>query len=54
MTVGEVSEYLRVHRATIYKLLKRGGIPAFRIGTDWRFNSETIDRWLTEQASIKD
>ena len=45
MTVREVSAYLRVHRSTIYRLLKRHQIPAFHMGSDWRFNIEEIDRW---------
>ena len=45
MTLEEVSRYLHVHRSTIHRLLKRGEIPAFRIGSDWRFNIETIDMW---------
>jgi len=45
MTVAELSVYLRVHRSTIYRLLKKGDLPAFRIGSDWRFNVEEIDGW---------
>ena len=48
MTLEEVSRYLHVHRSTVYRLLKRGEIPAFRIGSDWRFNIETIDIWRSE------
>jgi excisionase family DNA binding protein len=43
MKVTEVSEYLRVHRSTIYRLLRFQAIPGFRIGSDWRFNREDID-----------
>lgn len=50
MTVHEVSTYLRVHPSTIYRLLKRHQIPGFRIGSDWRFNIEEIDRWRLEQV----
>jgi excisionase family DNA binding protein len=50
MTVREVAAYLRVHPATIYKLLKRHQIPAFRLGSDWRFRIEAIDRWRLEQG----
>src|ERR1700752_3424070 len=49
MTVKELSAYLRVHPSTIYKLLRRGELPGFRIGTDWRFNAEGIDRWCLER-----
>lgn len=51
MTVKEVSEYLRVHPSTVYKLVKNGGMPAFRVGSDWRFASEVIDRWLDKLSS---
>ncbi len=44
MTVKELSEYLRVHPSTIHKLLKRGELPGFRVGSDWRFHIEQIDR----------
>ena len=33
MTLEEVSRYLHVHPSTVYRLLKRGEIPAFQ---DWR------------------
>ncbi len=49
MTLREVSEYLKVHPSTIYRHLKRGMIPAFKVGSDWRFNIESIDRWRLGQ-----
>jgi excisionase family DNA binding protein len=49
LTVTEVAEYLRISRSMTYRLLKRGEIPAFRIGSDWRFNLEEIDRWRAER-----
>jgi excisionase family DNA binding protein len=45
ITIGELSEYLRVHRSTLYRLLKKRQLPGFKIGSDWRFNVETIDQW---------
>jgi excisionase family DNA binding protein len=53
MTVREVSAYLHVHPSTIYKLLKRHQIPAFHVGSDWRFNIESIDRWRLQQDNFK-
>ena len=46
MTVRELSDYLRLDRMTIYKMLKEGGIPASRIGHQWRFFQEDIDKWI--------
>jgi excisionase family DNA binding protein len=52
MTVRELSAYLRVHPSTIYRLLKRHEIPAFHMGSDWRFNIEEIDRWRLQQQNL--
>lgn len=48
LTVREVSDYLRVHPSTIYRLLRQRQLPAFRVGSDWRFNVEAIDRWRAQ------
>jgi excisionase family DNA binding protein len=45
LTLREVAEFLQVHPTTVYRLLKHGRIPAFRVGSDWRFNLEDIDHW---------
>jgi excisionase family DNA binding protein len=50
LTVNELAEYLRVHRSTIYRLLKKGQLPGFKIGSDWRFNVEVIDEWRLRQG----
>lgn len=45
LTLMEVAEYLRIHPSTVYRLLKQKQIPAFKIGSDWRFNLTSIDQW---------
>jgi excisionase family DNA binding protein len=52
MTVHDVSAYLRVHPSTIYRMLKHHQIPAFHVGSDWRFNIEAIDRWRLGQSKL--
>jgi excisionase family DNA binding protein len=49
LTVTEVSELLRVHPTTVYRELSKGDLPGFRIGKDWRFNVESINKWVTER-----
>jgi excisionase family DNA binding protein len=46
MTLEEVADYLKVHSSTIYRMLKDKRIPAFKLGSDWRFNRDSIERWL--------
>ncbi len=53
MTVKEVSAYLQVHTSTVYRALKHGWLPAFKIGGEWRFNVEAIDRWRLEQEGTR-
>ena len=48
LTVQELSEHLRVHPRTIYRLLRAKQIPGFRVGGDWRFDMDMIDRWRSE------
>lgn len=50
MTVTEVADYLRVHPSTVYKLLRKREVPAFRIGSDWRFNRTQIDQWMADRT----
>jgi excisionase family DNA binding protein len=45
LTVKEVAAYLHVHTSTICRLIKRHELPGFRIGGQWRFKVEEIDRW---------
>jgi len=51
MTLDEVAEFLQVHPATVYRLLKKRGIPAFRMGTEWRFNQDSVETWVRERES---
>ena len=46
MTVGEVANYLRVTKKTIYSLIEQKSIPVTKVGHQWRFNKESIDQWL--------
>jgi excisionase family DNA binding protein len=45
LTVRELADYLRVHPITVYRLLRTKQIPGFRVGSEWRFDMSTIDRW---------
>lgn len=46
MTVRDVAEYLKVKERTIYRLVAKGGIPAFKVGGSWRFRRAEIEEWI--------
>lgn len=49
LTTEEVLEYLHVTQRTVYRLIKAGRIPAVRVGRQWRFRKQDVDRWLESQ-----
>ncbi len=44
LTTSEVAELLSVHPKHVYRLLRRG-LPARRIGGEWRFDPSEVARW---------
>jgi putative molybdopterin biosynthesis protein len=51
LTLEEVAQFLRVHPSTVYRLLRKRSIPAFKVGADWRFNQDSVERWVKERES---
>ena len=48
-TVAEVAEHLKVHRTTVYRMVRKGEIPVFKIGTDYRFDRDAIEKWMSDR-----
>ncbi|MBZ0130438.1 MAG: helix-turn-helix domain-containing protein [Rhodobacteraceae bacterium] len=54
LTVPEVAVLLKVAEKTVYTMARKGQIPAFKVGGQWRFRHDDIDRWIDEQkAAVK-
>lgn len=52
MTVKQVSDYLQISVSKIYQMAQGGEIPCCRLGQQWRFEREEIDRWLRRTLRI--
>jgi|6_EtaG_2_1085325.scaffolds.fasta_scaffold55445_3 excisionase family DNA binding protein len=50
-TIHEVTEYLHLSKQAIYTLAQNDLIPAFKLGTTWRFKRSDIDYWLISKAN---
>jgi len=48
MTVKEVAEYLQLDEHTVYRMARKGEIPAYKIAGQWRFKKKLIEKWLEE------
>lgn len=50
MTITQVAEYLNIRKLTIYKLAREGALPAFKVGGQWRFKKELLDKWIARET----
>ena len=50
LNLDELARYLDVSKSTLYKLVQRGGIPAQKIGKQWRFHKAAIDEWFRQYS----
>jgi excisionase family DNA binding protein len=46
--IREAAAFLGVHEQTVRRLSRRGAIPCFKVGRDWRFRKEALLRWSEE------
>lgn len=64
LTAAEVADLLHIHPRTVYKLARKGLIPAGKFGGSWRFSKKEIlkiasgserrdGRGLSEKGGLK-
>ena len=49
MTTKEIAKYLGVHEMTVYRWLKKGVLPGFKIGGRWRSKKDLLDSYLVQK-----
>jgi excisionase family DNA binding protein len=50
LTPEEVASLLRVSPEAVRRLLRRGALPAIRIGRAWRVEEADLQRWIRREA----
>ena len=53
ITLGELAWYLRISKSTVYRCVRLGQLPAFRIGRQWRVNLRLVQDHLIESYERK-
>jgi len=48
-TPEEVAMLLHIDRETVYRMARRGELPAFKVSSRWRFLTSRLQRWMEEQ-----
>ena len=51
LILEEVADILRVNQATVYRMARKGDIPAFKVGRQWRFEKNLITKWLRNSTN---
>ena len=50
MTIDQAAGYLQLHKQVVYRHVRKGTIPASRIGATIRFKKSVLDAWLEDSA----
>ncbi|MFO8053156.1 MAG: helix-turn-helix domain-containing protein [Candidatus Omnitrophota bacterium] len=50
MTPKQVAKYLSLHIITLYRLIKKGKLPSFKVGGQWRIKKDLLDSWIRKQS----
>ena len=53
LTTDQVARYLRVDKFTVYRLVSKKKLPAFRVGNQWRFKMSVLEAWLMKNANVR-
>jgi len=51
LTTEEVIGILRVNARTLYRLIRTNGLPAMRVGRQWRFRRSDLEGWLNRDRA---
>ncbi len=50
ITAAEVAKILNLNTETVYRLVAQEGLPASKIGGQWRFQTSRVLAWVDEQV----
>jgi len=53
LSVEDVAGRFGVNTTTVYRLVQKGVLPAFKLGGQWRFNPEMLESWVADQVTIE-
>ena len=51
LTVPEAAEYLKLHAETVRRMARKGQMPCFKIGAEWRFSRQALERFIESQQN---
>lgn len=52
LTAEEAAEYLRMALSSLYRYMRNGKIPCFKVGNRWRFKRSVLDQWMERMSQV--
>ena len=52
-TLAEIADRLQVSWRTVHRWIKRGELPAHKLGSDWRVAEEDMRKFLEERRNVR-
>jgi len=52
LTAEEAAEYLRMALSTLYRYMRKGQVPCFKVGNQWRFKRSVLDEWMEKMSML--
>jgi len=49
MNTRDIAKYLNLHEMTIYRWLKKGTLPGFKLGGRWKTRRDILNKFLEEK-----
>lgn len=46
LTTRELMDYLQISRTKVWEMVNKKGLPAFKLGGDYRYRRAEVDAWL--------
>jgi len=53
LTAEQVARYLKIDKFTVYRLVTQKKIPAFKVGSQWRFKKSLLEEWLLKNSNVE-
>lgn len=50
LTLEEAARHLKVAPVTLYRMARRGEVPAAKFGRSWRFHTDQLESWIRKKA----
>ena len=52
LTAEEAAEYLKMALSTLYRFMRSGDVPCFKLGNQWRFKKSILDEWMEKMSTL--